>query len=235
MSGQIGYRDTITNGLILNLDAANYKSYPGSGTTWTDLSQYKSNGTLTNGPTFSSTNGGGIVFDGTNDFVSITSTDSLNQTNAITVEIMVNVTQLSLNYYHTFISKYTQVDNTVNGLKWILRTFNGNIEWYTNTGTIDAINTPENTIQIGTWYHVVGVYNGTQRIIYLNGTQVASGAESGNLINNSSTPVRIGASGYIGASEYLNGKVSFAKLYNRALTATEVLQNYNSTKARFGL
>ena len=59
----------ITDGLVLYLDAANTKSYPGSGTTWRDLSKSQLNGTLTNGPTFNSANGGSIVFDGTNDYV----------------------------------------------------------------------------------------------------------------------------------------------------------------------
>ena len=62
----------VTNGLVLYLDAANKKSYPGSGTTWTDLSGNNNTGTLTNGPTFDSNNGGSIVFDGTNDYVSNT-------------------------------------------------------------------------------------------------------------------------------------------------------------------
>lgn len=83
MSGQIGYRDTITNGLILNLDAANYKSYPGSNTTWTDLSGYRNNGTLTNGPTFSTLNGGGITFDGVDDYV-IGTSDFTTVTSEIT-------------------------------------------------------------------------------------------------------------------------------------------------------
>jgi len=61
----------ITNGLILCLDAASTKSYPGSGTTWFDRSGNGNNGVLTNGPTFSSTNGGSIVFDGTNDYVQV--------------------------------------------------------------------------------------------------------------------------------------------------------------------
>ena len=60
---------TITDGLVLCLDAANRKSYPGSGTTWTDLSGRGNTGTLTNGPTYSSANGGSIVFDGTDDIV----------------------------------------------------------------------------------------------------------------------------------------------------------------------
>jgi len=62
-----------TDGLVLCLDAANNRSYPGSGTAWTDLSRGGNNGALTNGPTFNSANGGSIVFDGTNDYVQVTS------------------------------------------------------------------------------------------------------------------------------------------------------------------
>jgi len=62
----------VTTGLQLYLDAGNASSYPGSGTTWTDLTVNGRNGTLTNGPTYSGTNGGSIVFDGTNDFVQCT-------------------------------------------------------------------------------------------------------------------------------------------------------------------
>ena len=71
----------VTDGLVLYLDAANTKSYPGSGTTWTDISGKSNNGTLTNGPTFDSGNKGTIVFDGSNDYVSETSglSDSLLQ------------------------------------------------------------------------------------------------------------------------------------------------------------
>ena len=64
----------VTSGLVLNLDAANMKSYPRSGTTWRDLSGLGNNGTLTNGPTFNSQNGGSIVFDGVDDYASINNT-----------------------------------------------------------------------------------------------------------------------------------------------------------------
>jgi hypothetical protein len=74
----------VTDGLILSLDAANNKSYPRSGTTWNDLSGNGNNGTLVNGPTFSSANGGSIVFDGTNDVVSTTLVQTF--VNELTVE-----------------------------------------------------------------------------------------------------------------------------------------------------
>ena len=67
----------VKDGLVLHLDAANYKSYPGSGTTWSDLSGNGNNGTLTNGPTFDSGNRGSIVFDGSNDFVYLSNPSSL--------------------------------------------------------------------------------------------------------------------------------------------------------------
>jgi len=72
-----------TSGLVLALDAANTKSYPGSGTTWTDMSGNNNNGTLTNGPTFNSANGGSIVFDGSNDFVTLGNQSVLGFTNGI--------------------------------------------------------------------------------------------------------------------------------------------------------
>ena len=70
--------EIVKSGLVLYLDAGNQNSYPGTGTTWTDISRNNNNGTLTNGPTFNSENGGSIVFDGTNDYVStaLTSTNS---------------------------------------------------------------------------------------------------------------------------------------------------------------
>jgi hypothetical protein len=76
----------VRSGLALALDAADKNSYRGTGTTWKDLSGNAYNGTLTNGPTFSNINGGTIVFDGTNDYVSIPSNSNFNNGNNITVE-----------------------------------------------------------------------------------------------------------------------------------------------------
>lgn len=68
----------VTNGLILSLDAANTRSYPGSGTVWTDLSRSGINGTLTNGPTFNTANGGNIVLDGTDDYVNCSNSSTIS-------------------------------------------------------------------------------------------------------------------------------------------------------------
>ena len=76
----------VTDGLVFCVDAANKRSYPGVGTTWTDLTANKNNGTLTNGPTFDSANGGSIVFDGTNDYVDLGSSLSISTSSPFSVE-----------------------------------------------------------------------------------------------------------------------------------------------------
>ena len=93
----------VTNGLVFSVDAADRNSYPGSGTTWTDVSLSGNNGTLTNGPTFSSTYGGGIVLDGINDYVSINDAASLEPATAICLEAV--FTHSTLNNYNVIICK----------------------------------------------------------------------------------------------------------------------------------
>ena len=88
----------VTNGLVLCLDAANRKSYPGSGNIWRDLSGNGNNGTLTNGPTFSSANGGSIVFDGTDDIVLVNNSSSISPSSAITVSAFFKISSYTSNY-----------------------------------------------------------------------------------------------------------------------------------------
>jgi hypothetical protein len=227
MSGQVGYRDTITSNLVLNLDAGNYKSYPGTGTTWTDLSQYNSNGTLTNGPTFNSSNGGSIVFDGTNDFVLLKSGAALlTQTSNITMEVWFYKTGTGLNYRLFYNGNsgangygfYTGVCSTPTTLLGIL--FGG-----------VACNVVSTTVAINRWYHAVFTNTSVNvNTLYLNGASVSTATQT---YAAPTTETTIGAATSTGNA--YNGRIAIAKLYNRALTATEVLQNYNSTKARFGL
>ena len=87
MSTSFAFTPIVTDGLILYLDAANTKSYISGSTDWYDLTTYNNDGTLTNGPTFSSTNGGSIVFDGVNDYVQVNNSDILNPTQTITLSV----------------------------------------------------------------------------------------------------------------------------------------------------
>ena len=134
---------TVTNGLVLSLDAANTKSYPKSGTTWTDLSGNSNNGTLTNGPTFSAVNGGCIVFDGVDDYVDVSDASTLNS-NTQTINIWYNATTLP-GRAATIICKHNTVNST-NGYN----IFAGNVaQIKPSTGTTD-IGTGGGVVS--TWY-----------------------------------------------------------------------------------
>jgi hypothetical protein len=220
----------VTDGLVLSLDAGNVKSYPGSGTVWTDKSGFNNNGTLINGPTFNSDNGGSIVFDGSNDGVNLNN-NFISIQNNVTVEVFIksNTTQNT----KIFVSNYTQVSGPTGFGIGISDSTNNVIKWFTgNLGTTNTIfsNTVINNNQ---YYHVVGTYDGSTKILYVNGIAESSASVINN-INNTSTLANIG---YVQAlsSQYFNGSISNARVYNRALSAQEVLQNYNATKSRFGL
>jgi len=228
MSTVDGGPDIINNGLLFYLDAANSRSYPGSGTAWNDLSRRRNNGTLVNGPTFNSANGGSVVFDGINDHVSFASNPSL--TNQITVEVWVKLTSTSPNQFASILGRefgyrliYSQF-----GFQWVCSTVNNG--WYSNGTSIDAGS-------VSPWvqtYHVVGTYNGSNNRIYVNGTLRTTGsAISGNIANpgNDYFLMRSAA----GNINWGKGILYSHRCYNRALSATEVLQNFNATRARFGI
>jgi hypothetical protein len=208
---------TITDGLVLCLDAANPKSYPGSGTTWTDLSGRGNNGTLTNGPTYSSSNGGSIVFDGTNDYVSSSLSSSLG-------------TQFSISFW--FKKNNNNVGNPIN--------FQGSPSFELLVDQTNRINIYDGadhfynfTTTIGAWYNMTVVKNATNFLLYVNNisSPVLNFASS---YNNTNTNFIIGKHPSV-SSNYINGNIAQVSIYNRALTALEIQQNYIATKSRYGL
>jgi hypothetical protein len=201
----------ITQGLVLALDAADRNSYPGSGTTWTDLSGGGNNGTLVNGVGYNSANGGSLVFDGVNDYVTITTLPSLSQ---FTVSLWVNVISIT-GENQIFYSNNDSVTIT---------TFNSRYMVY--TGTINQ----GSEIVTNIWKYVTIVGNGTSIRLYLNDVldnswNTGRTMEGGNTILGS----------YPGPSRVANIRVSSFKAYNRALTAAEIQQNFNATRSRFGI
>jgi hypothetical protein len=218
----------VTNGLVLALDAADKNSYPGTGTTWTDVSGNANTGTLTNGPTFSNGNGGSIVFDGTNDYVTRSSV-ATNLSTGVSMEMVFKSTDmnsraqgfmqyniLGTNHYINF---YTSGVGTLRWETWVPVPTGG--AFYSST-----------TLSNNTWYHAIGTYNSNgSSVLYINGSNVGTGTYSAASYSATyTTTFTIGE--YAG---YLSGNVALARIYNRALSATEVLQNYNATKPRFGL
>ena len=103
----------ITDGLVMHLDAAQLRSYPTTGTTWTDLSGNGNNGTLINGPTFNSGNGGSIVFDGVNDYVTGFNSISINTTSSFAIEFWFNLTSFT-NPYPTLLQIKTNTTYSCN-------------------------------------------------------------------------------------------------------------------------
>ena len=217
----------ITNGLVLALDAADRNSYPGSGTTWTDLSGNGNNGTLTNGPTFNSGNGGSIVFDGVNDYVQGPTSTNLFSNRSFTVEQWIYPDFPAADYQHSFSAWYSGTNQRA----YVLRIYNTGIlrVWYFSND-LDVAG-----ISIGSWNHITATYNtsGDLTSAYINGILINS--SNVGPYTAPSANVRIGIWHYPGVEKPFKGRIPITKLYNRALSATEVLQNYNAQKSRFGL
>jgi hypothetical protein len=229
------------DGLVLCLDAGNIKSYPGSGTTWRDLSGGGNTGTLTNGPTYSSANGGSIVFDGVDDYINVT---PINRLNTTTIEILFKTSSVSTNtsirqYLYTqqrnppTLASFTYQERqgihiAGNVLHFqYLNTSNGNI-------TLETID----TISPNTWYHYVATLNGTSGSIYLNGIQKNVNILSSVNQTSKSLTVNqayIGLRGDAQGNDRFGGNIAIVRDYNRALTSAEVNQNFNALRGRYGL
>jgi hypothetical protein len=215
----------VSDGLVLALDAGNPKSYPGSGTTWTDLSGKGNNGTLINGVGYSQ---GSLTFDGVDDYVNIPNSADL-QVNNFTLEGWVypisGTNPPSGSGYHimrkegTFLLTHHWDSGNRVGL-WMQRT--GGWE-PTFSGTPAPLNT---------WCNVVATYDNSAVRIYFNGNQVASTSKSGSpRVTNNSVLVN----GVVSNSIYQNYNCSIVKIHNRALSANEIKQNFNALRGRFGL
>lgn len=225
----------VTNGLVLALDAANNKSYPGSGTTWSDLSNTGKNLTLTNGPTFSAANLGSIVFDGTNDYAVVNPVSAFN-IYCISMwfkpTTIINSTSVgkSLIHFKSSIGKYIGFGPVTN------RVSNEYITIVQEPGDKRTAVNDGGSLSAGVWYNIVFNYESSQYKIYINNTLKSTtiGSSTGNvpLITD---PDFIYLNSVEGTSDYLDSSLSMCMIYNRALTAAEMLQNYNATKGRFGL
>ena len=225
-----GGPDIVENGLTLFLDASNIRSYPGSGTTWSDLSGNGNNFSLINGPTFSAANLGSIVFDGVDDYLQISS--------------------LVWDYNNNFTIQFWFTPSSLGGANGYGLFFNGNPGLNTNrvqiAGTSDGsiyLNTVGSTVgdnfvsaaglvSVGNWYNFAAVRSSGVITVYLNGVSVASGNE--NYAVSQQSNLYVGFVRSSGALWYLNGRMSSILINNRSLSVNEILQNYNATKSRFG-
>ena len=215
----------VTAGLVLNLDAGNAASYPGSGTTWTDLSGNGRNGTLTGGPTYSSADGGSIVFDGTNDFVQCSG--SLTATAATFVIWMRrNGTQDDYDgiiYSRSANATGLSVFGTTNKISY---TWNNAVDTYTWDSGL--------TIPDLTWCMVAVSVTSTSATAYL--CQSSGITSATNTVSHTSTvldDVKLAQDDQ--GARFFNGRISVAMIYDRALSADEITQNFNALRGRYGL
>ena len=219
-----------TDGLVLCLDAGDGKSYSGSGTTWTDRSGQGNNGTLTNDSTFDSDIGGNIVFDGTDDrgYCGSVTPD----TGDFTIEFLFQLTGTG-GRGGVFERK---AGSPYNGFSLGQ---GGSNNWaFAVSGTSDFNNRIQAAWTYPTsnvWYHDVAVYSGGNTVtIYRNGVYIDSdtGSSQGDL-STQGTRTDLLIANRDNQSGALPCKVALTRVYNRVLTASEVLQNYNATKGRF--
>ena len=224
----IGGANIVINGLVLELDAASKNSYPGSGTTWNDLSGNNNNGTLINSPTFSSTNEGIFIFNGTTQNISLPSSLTRLNTN-YSIGVWFLPTRVASSYLTSDWSfsgrNYNVTTETNNKIQLTI----GNGSTSQDTGLQSSL-----TLTTNAWHHATFVVNSTTRTIYMNGVfdNSAVGSYSGGVTSNARN---IATSFDRNAADFFQGNIATTQFYNRSLSATEVLQNYNATKSRFNL
>jgi hypothetical protein len=228
MSTVGGGVNIVTNGLVLYLDASNTKSYVSGSTTWNDVSRSGNNGTLTNGPTFNSSNGGSIVFDGSNQYIKPPNSTTLQLTN-FTLSSWVRINVQNINQYI--------IDTSTNGGSGFGYSYRIKADNKIRFWAYDANNALDSTTTISPniWYNILVTYNNTSKIqsIYINGVFNVSNTHTNTFVVSTVTNLQIGGSLVLGG--YINGNIAQTSIYNRNLSASEVLQNYNAIKSRFGL
>ncbi len=232
----------VTTGLVLCLDAGNRKSYNSGSTTWLDLSLNNGSGSLVNGPVFNSSNDGNILFDITDDRCNIFTGSAVMPTNTFTYEIWCRPTSTNLE------PATESTTGTGAGLGTSQRNVIAPANYGTNSGAGISVGTNSvvviehgnsllapiliytASIPSTRFSHVVAVYNNKQPTLYFNGSFARTG-----LLSPRTTVY--GDYTRIGYGDYgtFSGGIAAVKVYNRALSASEVLQNYNANKGRFGL
>jgi hypothetical protein len=244
MAGRITYYGNIVkDGLVLLLDAAKKDSYPGSGTLWRDVSGNGNNGTLINGPTFNSNNGGYISCDGTNDFIEVSDNSILDfGTTNFTLEYWFRKLQTTIGFDNIWGPNKWNTGGGPGGNEWSIAIGNGiggngdNYSFTVEVGTTSySTGQSSEVFTINQWYQLVAMRDGGSLKTFVGGTLKQNvspiGFSSSSSINNVGRTLRVGNS-FLN-QYYTAADTSVLRIYNRALSAQEVLQNYNATKGRY--
>jgi hypothetical protein len=214
----------VTDGLVLALDAADRNSYVSGSTTWADMSTSKNNSSLNNSPAFSSANGGNIIFDGTDDSLNFGSAIDFADTSPFSAEIILsipNFTSQTLSRVHWLSSSGGNSMMVFNATYFIMWNQAGGV----NSLSINY-NFPLNTI-----FHTIITRDSSNIVsLYVNGSLINTGSRSGQFIW--ATMARLSNNSNLYCSNF---STFLMRVYNQTLSASQVLQNYNAQKSRFGL
>jgi hypothetical protein len=232
---------TVRDGLVLHLDAANPKSYPGSGTVWTDVSGQGNNGTLSN-VTYSPSPTGNMLFDANDDNVLISNNSSFSFSGNFTVSAWIKVNAFNTSGIWNVISKKLSFNNNQPGwsCQYDYRT-PGVLQFRNNNGTVTNDSTPTSPVnntallnQTTAWANSAWVISGTTVTFYING-QPRGSASIAFTNTDTTNNLYIGKSvGSIGdPALFMN--ITGVNVYNRVLSATEIEQNFEATRGRYGI
>ena len=215
----------VTSGLTLYLDAGNRRSYSGSGTIWNNLIDNQVSGSLTNGPTFSSTNLGSIIFDGVDDYINCGSNTVTSFPTDFTLYAWIYPLSsgaiISRRNGFTFVNNYQVFLNSNLTLGFQINN---------NAGVSNGIS--GGVAPLNTWTCVTTVKSGSSMLVYDDSILVASTSAPSGTITDVTAPLRIGQNHDLNTP--FTGRISNVMLYNRALSQAEILQNFNALRGRFG-
>jgi hypothetical protein len=222
----------VTDGLVFNLDGSQKGSYPGSGSSWYDLAGGVTS-TLTNGAVYSASDSGIMSSDGVNDYVDSGYDLSWNNTNSVSVDFWMRPSTISGGNYGIIGKEYPSWE-------WAFYQDNSNLNlvyWNTAGGHTNDMDFGVNAFPTANiWYHIVYTWNGSVSSFYINGTLAGSKTSVNPTINqNRSNNVMIGGHTYVWGDYYWNGKIGAVRFYNKALSGSEITQNFNASKTKYGL
>lgn len=229
--------EIVNDGLVLHLDAANSRSYPGTGTVWSDLSGNGNHGTLQNSPTYVTDNGGSIIFDGVNDYVSLNASNSTNLRGSFTIYMLCKsnwTSSTGWNIYWSGVSKYNQfiLGPHTTGGKMAFLIHSGT--WYpTNYGTASIWK--QTTIDPRDFHLYTGVYDQSAgySYLYIDGELECSFNIGSRTLSNDLAGFAIGKRDV--SNHFLKMTLTQIQLHNKALSQLEIKQNFEATRARYGI
>jgi hypothetical protein len=247
----------IYDGLVFCVDAGNPKSYPGSGVTWFDIGgSGSSNGALTGGPTYSSSSGGIIVFDGTDDYVRTGFTYQNNSSYTMSCWIKTANTQnqrcglmgfrnalfdnTSWSQTQLYITGDNDAGSSGNRLSFSSFNYNSTTQVYSSFRNIDETSS---IVTTATWKNIIITSDSVSDILYIDSVLVGQNISSPSPTRTTVAPFIVGGAGNWSpgsplsmlAGYYFNGSIALVSFYNRSLTSEEVLYNFNFSRTRFGV